>query len=213
VGTTLFDSIGQSTANPTGMTYFGEREAIKLAFDAAGSTVLSEPAAHQSLATAQPLILTGVAVPNTLQPGDLNYGQTFSVAAVDVVGFLNPGNQNQNVKATDDYYSFVGSAGDLMNFELMSQALTRNTQPFDTVLYVYDASGNLLISSDDAIETHDSRIFDYTLPYTGLLRQGGQLHPGRHRRLHRRQLRAVHVPLCHRTQYRPGQHPGRRQRQ
>jgi hypothetical protein len=172
-GITLFDSIGQSAANPTGTTYFGEREALKAAFDEAGSTVLAR-GSNLSMGTAQPLVLQGVADPNTLQPGDQNYldpttGQqaTFSAAAVAVVGFLDPGSQSLGNPAVDHWYSFAGRQGDLMNFELSSASLTGNPKPFDTVLYIRDNFGNVLVSNDDSVENTDSRIFDYVLPYTG----------------------------------------------
>jgi hypothetical protein len=168
LGITLFDSVAQ--------TFFGEREAVKLAFDYSGVTVISQ--AGQSFATAQPLTLGGLQVPNTLVATDpanppLHFGQQFNVAAIDVVGALqdvsmtDPVSGNQVVRSTDDYYRFTGRQGDLMNFELISQALTRNTHPFDTVLSLYDANGNLLIYNDDELETHDSSIIDYVLPADG----------------------------------------------
>ena len=82
LGTTLFDA-----ADPT---YFGEREAIKLAFDETGQVVREQatvPGAHETFATAEPLgVLPKLHVPNTLQPGDHYYGQSFDVSALDVVG-------------------------------------------------------------------------------------------------------------------------------
>src|SRR5207244_12160726 len=71
-------------------------------------------------------------------------------------------------RATDDYYSFVGHAGDIMNVQAMSSALTRDTKAFDTVLSLYDSAGKLLATSDDEFETHDSWIVDYHVQSDGV---------------------------------------------
>src|SRR5206468_10204343 len=72
VGTTLFDAAGA--------TYFGEREALKLAFNDGGVAINEQQGLHLSLATAQPLgVLPGLAVPDTLLPGAAHYGKTFQV--------------------------------------------------------------------------------------------------------------------------------------
>src|SRR5262249_25944997 len=104
-GTSRFDNLGN--------IFLGEREAIRLVFDDTGTTVNEQTGAHQSLSSAQALgSLPGLTVPNTLQPGALNYGMTFAVNALDVTGTLN---LNANTgRSEDDFYSFVGHQGDLM---------------------------------------------------------------------------------------------------
>jgi Ca2+-binding RTX toxin-like protein len=160
IGTTRFDTLGN--------IYFGEREAIKLAFDDTGSTINEQSAPHRSFASAQALgSLPGLTVPNTLLPGALNFGKTFSVTAENVVGNVNIDPVTH--KSEDDYFSFIGHQGDLMNFQVMSKVLARYAgHQFDTVLKIYDSAGNLIAFNDDEFESQDSLIMDLTLPADGL---------------------------------------------
>jgi hypothetical protein len=167
VGSTLFNAV----ANP----FFGEREDVKLAFIEGGTTVAEQTTtsgqpANTSMATAQMLTLTAMRVPNTVQRG-FDAGKVFSVAAVDVINAdLQLGTNNQTV---DDYYAFQGRAGDLINIQVLSYSLTRITDPVDSVLRVYDSSGNLVAYytgqafNDDEFETPDATIQDLRLPATG----------------------------------------------
>jgi hypothetical protein len=100
VGSSFFDAVG----NP----FFGEREAVKIAFDENGAAVDEQAGAHDSRANAQALNLSSLAVPNTLRSG-LNYGKDFAVGATDVVGSIN---LTQAGTSEDDYYSFTGRAGE-----------------------------------------------------------------------------------------------------
>jgi hypothetical protein len=110
--------------------------------------------------------LPSLNVPNTIEdPADPDYGKQFVVSAIDVVGNLVP--DPVTGKASDDYYSFTGQAGQIMNIQAMSAALTRIAHPIDTVLYLYDSSGKLRASNDDDFESTDSSIVDYTLPQSG----------------------------------------------
>ena len=161
VGTTLFDAVGN--------TYFGEREAIKLAFAETGVTRPEQSTAagsHETFATAEPLgVLPGLYVPNTLGPGALNYGKTFDVSALAVIGNV----QLTAGRSENDTYSFTGKAGDLMNLQVLSVS----HQPprgsvIDGVLKLYDAVGHLLAWNDDGPETTDPAILDYTLPADGV---------------------------------------------
>jgi hypothetical protein len=162
VGSTLFDAVGN--------TYFGERELIKLAFIQDGTVVneVTNPDgsnANVSMATAQPLTLAALAVPNT-EPSGFDAGKVFSVNAIDVANASLRADPSTGLSQSD-YYSFTGQAGDLMHLETMSNSLARITDPVDTVLNVYDSAGHLLITSDDDFETADSLINDFTLPATG----------------------------------------------
>jgi hypothetical protein len=162
-GTTRFDTLGN--------IFFDEREAVKLAFDDTGTTVFETAGYHQSFATAQALGgLPSLVVPNTLLQG-VNYGRTFQVGAVDVIGNIGIDNNPQDAnfgKSKDDYYSFVGHQGDLLNFAVFSNALPHNAHPMDSVLKIFDAGGNLVAYNDDEFETRDSAIIDFTLPAAGL---------------------------------------------
>jgi hypothetical protein len=120
---------------------------------------------------AQSLNLVSLAVPNTLPSGAFNAGKTLGVAALDVSGSIQLDPVTQ--KSADNFYSFTGRKGDLMNIQVMSAELKRISNPFDTVLRVYDSSGNLInyyatpAYNDDQAEPTDSRISDLRLPADG----------------------------------------------
>ena len=101
--------------------FFGEREAVKLAFADHGAVTAEQAADHQSIATAQPLSLANLFVPNTLLTG-LNAGQDFSVRAAVVSGSIRLG---PNELSEDDFYSFQGRAGELTEIEILSAVLAQ----------------------------------------------------------------------------------------
>ncbi len=157
--------------------YFSERSAIKLAFNQRGEVVDEDQAAAReevfidgSARSVQVLgELPGLDVPNTLQAG-VHANLDFAVAAVDIVGELGQVGER-------DFYSFEGRAGDLINIEVMSFALTRlNDNNIDPVIRVYDSTGQLLsyyqndqvAFNDDKFEPPDPSIIDFYLPADGL---------------------------------------------
>ena len=192
-----------------GDAYFGEREAISLAFiydgtvvegtntsgddgpyavsasqSALTSSATATPTIDQVTETipaagepapgtttpigtetvnAEPVSLYQLDVPNPITSG-FDSNMTFDVDAVDVLGTLTSG---------PDFYTFQGTAGDLMNFEVKSAGLTRSAgsaqieNPIDSVLYVYGPTGQLVAWNDDQFEPSDSSIIDQTLPTTG----------------------------------------------
>ncbi|MBI3465607.1 MAG: hypothetical protein HY000_21520 [Planctomycetes bacterium] len=159
-------SVGSSANDALADPFFGEREAIKLAF-ASGGAVLNEQAGdHGSRATAQGVALAGLAMPNTLVKGT-NAAKVFAVAAADVVGFIELGPDGHS---QSDFYSFQGSAGDLINVEVMSRGLARIANPTDSIVRIYDTAGNLVAyftstaSTDDQFENPDAAIIDLLLP-------------------------------------------------
>jgi Ca2+-binding RTX toxin-like protein len=158
VGTTLFDA--------TSDTFFGEREAIKLAFADGGTTVLEQPGPKGTAATAQILgPLPGLNVPNTLLSGQ-NAGQSFSVGAIAVRGRIDLTGANVS---ENDVYSFTGKAGDLMDFLVISaDASPKLANPIDSVLRVYDSAGHELVANDDSLQSTDSSILDFALPADGV---------------------------------------------
>src|SRR4029079_6722233 len=116
---------------------------------------------HGTAATAMPLgVLPGLSVPNTLRPGDLNYGtiaspNTFAVGAESVSGQISAAGEK-------DVYSFTGAVGQKLTFEVMSRTLKRiGASGIDTVLRLYDEAGNLLALNDNDIESRDSHIVDF----------------------------------------------------
>ena len=99
VHATLYDAIN----NP----FFGEREAIKLAYGENGSPTNEQTAPHYSMAAAQPIALAPLVVPNTDLEG-MDADTVFDVTAADVVGYLGlDGTGSPNT----DFYSFTAQAG------------------------------------------------------------------------------------------------------
>ncbi len=173
IGTTLVDALG----NP----YFGEREALKLAFAENGS-VVTELADSAKLTAAlgtnsvlvQPLgVLPAVAVPNTLMPGAKNHGRELLAAAAAVIGEIQLG---INDRSENDYYSFSGSKDDVVTIEVLSNTLRhRFSNPIDSIVRVFDSAGNKVAYylspsgafNDDSLEPTDSILIDLVLPETG----------------------------------------------
>jgi hypothetical protein len=177
VGSTLADAA-------SGQINLGERSAIILAFIEGGVVVNGATAAgHNTAATAMPVSPTGglytLSVPDPITTG-FDAGKSFDVAAVDMADHIggtqtlvvpdpkNPGGSLTLTQAVPNYYTFYGQAGDLMNFQVMSAALARyQGNSIDSVLQVFDPSGNLVASNDDNFESSDSSIIDLLLKQTG----------------------------------------------
>ena len=159
-------SVGISRFDTLNNIFFGEREAIGLAFDQSGVKILAQTAPHSSASTAEDLgALPGLVVPNTLAAGSLNAGKTFAVGAEAIVGHIGLDPTTGNSRS--DWYSFAGHAGDFMTFEAISSVLPDNPEPLDTILRVVDSAGNVLASNDDELESHDSLILDFKVPADG----------------------------------------------
>jgi len=162
-GETLFDAVSNQ--------YFGAREAVKLSMWAYQGQVIPEQAQpHASLLTAQPINLAELPVPNTEQNGPLA-GLVFDVTATAITGSL-------SVAGEVDFYSFTASAGDILNVEVLSQALVggpqdRFSDPIDPVLSILDINGNAIpyysgtAINDDEFETADSILIDLVIPTDG----------------------------------------------
>ena len=153
VHTTLFDAAAD--------TFFGARELVKLAFADAGDVIGEQPGPHDSAATAQPLgALTGLNLPGTTG---------LNIAAIAVVGSIG---LTATGTSEDDHYSFEARLGDVVNIEIMSNALSRVADKIDSIVTVLDSFGqpvpyflpSTAASNDDEFETQDSIIID--LPIT-----------------------------------------------
>ncbi len=155
VNATLFDAIDGP--------FFGEREAIKLAYGEDGTPTDEQTAPHFAMADAQPLTLQPLVVPDTDLEGQ-NADQIFDVTAADVVGDLG---LDASGNSLTDYYSFTAQAGTLINLQVMSVVLDRPQGAFDTTMTVYDSNGNVVAFDDDSFQDTDSTIIDLTLPATG----------------------------------------------
>ena len=97
------------------------------------------------------MTLTPLAVPNTLLVGQ-NVGTTFQVSAIDVNGAITLGaNGTSNV----DYYAFTATAGQLFNFEALSQTITRdNGDDIDPVLTLLESDGQTIVPYGSFVERH-----------------------------------------------------------
>ena len=186
------DSVGADRWNDLRDVFFGEREDVVLAFSFAAPATPSNPAtvtaANPSLfvgqqqtptkpisqTSAQPLYLAPISVPNTETYGR-DAGKTFEAQAVDVQGSIGL----VNGLAEQDYYSFTGNTGDVMNVNVMSQGITRyadlgTSGYIDPVVFLYqvNADGTLtqVAYNDDVFSASadgDASLVDVTLPCTG----------------------------------------------
>lgn len=160
-------SVGSSVADLLSLNGLSERSATKLAFARFGTTINEAAGAKNTLASAQPISLSNITVPNTITSG-MNAGpDDFSVDALSIFGAL-------GVAGEQDYYRFTGGAGDLFNIELMSSAISwRISNTIDSIVSVYDALGNLVpyysgtALNDDELENLDSTLIDLVLPSDG----------------------------------------------
>src|SRR4029077_13821020 len=155
VNETLFEAI----ADP----FFGEREAIKLAFGEDGTPTNEQTAPHYSMASAQPLALQPLVVPDTNLEG-VNADRVFDVTAASVIGDLR---LDAFGNSLTDFYSFSAQAGTLINLQVMSRVLNRPQGSFDSTMTVYDSSGNVVAFTDDSFQDQDSTIVDLTLAPAG----------------------------------------------
>ena len=177
---TLYDviaspaSVGTSLFDAANVTFFGERDDVALAFADSGTATSETPGdPNTSVATAQPVTLAPLAVPNTLLIGQ-GTGDSFNVTAADVVGSIELGADGQS---NADYYAITATAGELLNFQVRSQSLTRdNGNAIDSELTIYEADGSTVVPyngspagafSDDGFQDADAVLYDLTMPYTG----------------------------------------------
>ena len=113
-------SIGTTRSNDVGPLYFGEREAIKLAFAMLSPTSTTETensSPHNTLSQASPLIWNTISVPNTLAAG-INSAKDFFVETAAINGSIDLDATNNS---ESDYYSFTGRRGEIITIELMSR--------------------------------------------------------------------------------------------
>ena len=157
-GSTLFDAASD--------TFLSERSAVRLAFNERGTVVNEQLPPHGTLATAQAIALAPLDVPNTILLGQ-NAGRDLLVDAVVVTGAIEVGGET-------DLYSFSGSAGDLMNFEVVSRIIAhRLGDTINSELRILDSAGNEIpyfgstAFNTREMESLDAILLDLTLPATG----------------------------------------------
>ncbi len=178
IRTTLVDALG----NP----FFGEREALKIAFGESGQVIAEQPNASKtgsltigtSTVPVQALgSLPALSVPNTVEIGvNQSAGPNLGAAAIGVTGIIELTSALSTATSESDYYSISGSAGDAVTIEVMSQVLRhRIGNPIESILRVYDAAGQKIpyhanalgAFNDDTFENTDSVLIDLVLPSTG----------------------------------------------
>ena len=164
-------SSGSSIADAARDLFFGEREAIKLAFNEMGQTLAESSTAiggHNTRATAENLSLAQLNVPNLLPAtGFVNSGKVFDVSAMAVAGELK---YTAAANSTEiDYYQFTGRAGEYVNIELLANSiLPLRGEAFDDALKIFKSDGTPLAENDDDFEgTKDSTLQDVQLPVDG----------------------------------------------
>lgn len=152
---------GQTLADAAGTVHFGEREAIRISGSLSGTVTPETMAPHSSPITAQALVLSTIAVPNTLLAGDTNFSLTLTADLALVTGTLAaPGGIPE-----EDWYSFTGTTGDLMNLETVAPP-DRFTDPSTLTITLFDPMGMPLVSNSSTFEA-GSHILDFTLPSSG----------------------------------------------
>ncbi len=165
-------SVGTPLSSAARTTFFGEREAIKMAFNDIGRTrreAASAPGSHSTRPTAEDLgSLSMLYVPN-LAPstGFVRSGQSFDVSAMAVVGDLK---LLTNTAMTEvDYYRFEGIANEVVNIELLASSIRPlRGGAFDGELRIFKSDGTQLAFNDDDFEgTRDATLLDVVLPQDG----------------------------------------------
>ena len=159
-------SVNVPLATVVNQHWLSERSATKLQFAESGTVINEAPGPKNTLATAQPITLPNLTVPNTIVSGQNAGLGDFSVDALSVLGNLGAGNEV-------DFYEFEASQGDLFNIEVMSGVLDRIGNSIDPELRVLDANGSLInyygstAFNDDEFETNDSILIDLIIPDDG----------------------------------------------
>ena len=174
-------SVHTSLDDATGQTYFGTREAIKIAYSQQGTPTEETLGAHNAPASAQDVTLAPLAVPNTNERG-IDVGLSFDVKAADVVSHI--GIDPLTGKAESDFYRFDAQAGAILNVDIYSASLSRDRlpNPIDSIVRVYlldDAGAPHLVPyhddlrpgrvavNDNGFQGLDSSLVDLVLPATG----------------------------------------------
>ena len=157
-GASVDETLFQAIDDP----FFGEREAIVLAYGEDGTPINEQTSPHYSIADAQPVRSSPSSCPTPTSRGST---PTRSLTSRPPTSSAYLGEDDGN--SLTDYYSFTAQAGTLINLQVLSAVLNRPQGAFDTTLTVYDANGDVIAFNDDSFQDYDSTIIDLTLPTTG----------------------------------------------
>ena len=169
------DSVGTDLIDAFGNPFFGEREALKLAFAENGITAIESLDADKTFspvvgAEVQSLgVLPKVVVPDSLNP--------FSTIAPDFAAINVAGQIDQPLAgevSESDFYSFQGVPGDVLTIEVMNETLRHRFDLIvDTVIRVYGPDGQVIeyqgdttfgAFNDNSFDSLDALLFDLVLP-------------------------------------------------
>ncbi len=178
---TYTDIMSLTTALPDGFSasqltadlVLGQRDAIKLAFNRDGAFFLESSLpggpAGDDLASATPLPLKTIAIPNVTMPGDPIHGLPLLADVIAV--------KAETFDPFDsDYYRFFANAGDFIQIEVLSNAIAARLDEFNVAVAVYDPDTlddpdfpgvyYLTDGNGDERETQDALMLDLILPET-----------------------------------------------
>lgn len=167
-------SVGQTIAQAVGDTHFSERSALKLKFIETGTVIQEDVGTRGTPATAQPIALDRIEVPNTRLPGDQNAGGPLFADAIAVLGSI-------SVAGEEDWYSFTGRADDLFTIEVISDVRDINSlssvdvyDEINPTISVFNPDGSTFVNyygtdafNDSQFEPIDPLILDLILPADG----------------------------------------------
>ena len=156
--------------------FFGEREAIKLAFNERGRVIRErrddddddyddyddDDGDEALIDSAQEVEMRRLDVPNTVLEGD-NADRRLKVEAIAIEGRLEEVGEL-------DLYEFEGEEGDLFTFEVISLVGDRFTDFILGALSIFQEVDDQLVEiafNDDNFEPFDPLILDFVLPFSG----------------------------------------------
>jgi len=143
---TFTDVQSLTTSIPDGFTLsqltadlgVGQRSAIKLAYNADPGFFLESSLpggpAGSSIATATPLPLKTIGVPNVTDPGDPIHGMGLFADVMAVSGEI----EAPGAVLTSDYYSFFAHEGDFVQIEVLSDVISSRLDELNVAVAIYD---------------------------------------------------------------------------
>lgn len=164
---------GFTAAALTGDLLVGQRSAVKLAMNGDMNffteSALSGP--HSTFATAAPLPMKTIVVPNVTLPGDPWFGLDIFADVIAVAGDI----ETDTITGApeSDYYKFSAPVGGIAQIEVLSEVIESRLTETDVVVAVFDEAdlgtpiyyGDVL--NEDEKETTDALILDLLIPGAG----------------------------------------------
>lgn len=163
---------GFTLAKLTGDLIVGQRSAQKLAFNAdpaffSESAIASGP--HATPASATPLPLKTLGIPNLAPEGTPGHGEDFLIDTIAVAGEIGLTSEGTS---EFDYYSFAGVEGARVQIEVLSEIIDPRLDELDVVVSILDPDELSLgiyyggTTNENEIESTDALILDFVVPET-----------------------------------------------